>query len=189
MLYVFGKTFTAVFLLASLFIPVFSVAGQRKLAKSPKAETLEIAPVEVVQVLDSPVNVSEAVLSNTDKGYVLKCSITNNLGTAINGLDYLLLVIDANNSSEAGISDTEKFKLKGYDTHTLVSKTHFALKLTQGYRLFLITHRVFDGESIWEVPKAVKALQAFASGDYSVTPRATRITNLVDTPISGKRIF
>jgi hypothetical protein len=72
---------------------------------------------------------------------------------------------------------------------SLVSKTSFGLNVTQGYRLILIPNRAFDRESIWEVPKAVDVLEKFASGDYSVTPRATRITNLVDTPISGARIF
>jgi hypothetical protein len=189
MLYVVGKTVAPVFLIAVILTSVLSVTGQVKLLKLPKSENLEIAPVEVIQVLEQPVNLSDAVLAKTDKGYVLKYTISNNLATPIIGLDYMLLVIDSNNSREAILSVSEKLKLKGHDTNNLVSKTSFGLTVTQGYRLFLISNRVFDGESIWEVPKAVNVLEAFASGDYSVTPRATRITNLVDTPISGGKII
>lgn len=189
MLYVFGKTVAPFFLTAAILTSVFSATGQGKLPRLPKSENVAIAAVEVIQVLEQPVNLSDAVLANTEKGYVLKCTISNNLGTPINGLDYILLVIDANNSREAILSVSEKLKLKGHATKSLESKTSFGLNVTQGYRLFLIPNRVFDRESIWEVPKALNTLEAFASGDYSVTPRATRITNLVDTRISGERIF
>ena len=185
---IFRKLVVAGFVMAAALIPVLGAAGQSKLAKQPKSENLEIAPVEVVQVLEQPVNLSEVVLANTDKGYVLKCSISNNLGTPVIGMDYLLLVIDANNFKEAILSVSEKLQIKEHATWSLVSKTAFGLNLTQGYRLILIPNRVFDAESIWEVPKAGEVLEAFASGDYSVTPRATRVTNLVDTPIGAKVI-
>jgi hypothetical protein len=180
------KAAAIVFVMAAVLIPALSASGQNKL---PKSENLEIASVEVVQVLEHPLNLSDVVLANTDKGYVLKCSISNNLGTQINGMDYLLLVIDANNSKEAILSVSEKLQIKGHDTKNFVSKTAFGLNVTQGYRLILIPNRVFDGESIWEVPKAGAVLEAFASGDYSITPRATRVTNLVDTPIGSARII
>jgi hypothetical protein len=180
MIRAFRKAVAAVFLVAAILTPVFSAAGQAKL---PKSENLRVAPIEVVQVLEQPVNLTEALLANTDHGYVLKCSISNNLGTPIIGLDYMLLVIDPNNLKQAILNGREELKLKGHATKNLVSKTPLMLNLSQGYRLILIPHRVFDPDSIWEVQKAVDALKAFASGDYSVTPKATRVTNLVDTPI------
>jgi hypothetical protein len=180
------KAVVAVFLMVAVLIPLFSAAGQQKL---PKSEMLRVAPVEVVQVLEQPVNLSDAVLANTDNGYVLKCSISNNLGTPIIGLDYMLLVIDPNNMKQGILSGSEEFKLKGYATKNLVSKTPFVLNLSQGDRLILIPTRVFDHDSIWEVQKALDALKAFASGDYSVTPRATRVANLVDTPPIGAKVI
>ena len=182
---IFRRIVAAGFVMATVLISVFVAAGQGKLPKLPKSENLEIAPVEVVQVLELPVSLSDVVMANTNKGYVLKCTISNNLGTPINGMDYMILVIDGNNSKEAILSGSEKLQLKGHDTKNLVSKTAFGLNVTQGYRLLLIPNRVFDGESIWEVPKAGDVLQTFASGDYSVIPRATRVTNLVDTPIGS----
>jgi len=183
---IFRKTISAGFVLAAVLFVALGAAGQRKL---PKSENPDIAPVEVVQVLELPVSLSDVVLRNTERGYVLKCSISNNLGTPIVGMDYLLLVIDANNSKEAIISVSEKLQIKAYGTKDLVSKTAFGLNVTQGYRLILLPNRVFDGESIWEVPKAGAVLEAFAAGDYSVTPRATQVTNLVDTPIGSARVI
>ena len=180
---VFRKAVAAVFLIAVVLIPVFNAAGQGKL---PKSENLRVASVEVVPVLEQPVNLSDVVLANTDDGYVLKCSISNNLDIPIIGLDYMILVIDANNFKRAILSSSEAFKLKGYATKNLVSKTPLVVEVSQGYRLILIPHRVFGRDSIWEVQKAVNALEAFASGDYSVTPRAMRLTNLVDAPIGTK---
>ena len=87
---IFGKIVAAGFVMATVLISVFGAAGQGKLPKLPKSENLEIVSVEVVQVLEHPVSLSDVVLANTDKGYVLKCSISNNLGTPINGMDYLL---------------------------------------------------------------------------------------------------
>ncbi|MGI9067492.1 MAG: hypothetical protein ACR2HX_13965 [Pyrinomonadaceae bacterium] len=180
---VYRKTVAAFFLIAAVLIPVFSAAGQVTL---PKSENLRVAPVEVIQVLEQPVNLAEAVLANTDNGYVLKCSISNNLGTPIIGLDYMLLVIDQNNSNQKLLSGSEEFKLKGHGTKSLISKTPLVLNVSQGYRLILIPNRVFDLDSIWEVHKAADALRAFASGDYSVIPKATRVTNLVDAPLGAE---
>lgn len=182
---VIRKAVATLIVMSAVLILVGSAAGQDKV---PKSENLQIATVEVVQVLEHPVNLTDVVLVNTDNGYVLKCSISNNLGTPMIGMDYLLLVIDPNNSKHAILSHSEAFKLKGYATKNLVSKTPLVLNVNQGYRLLLIPHRVFGPDSIWEVPKAVDALEAFASGDYSVTPRATRVSNLVDAPM-GERVI
>ncbi|HVQ40030.1 MAG TPA: hypothetical protein VMS31_21000 [Pyrinomonadaceae bacterium] len=184
---VFKKSATAVLLVAVILIPVSSVSGQRK-SKLSKSENLEIAPVEVIQVLDHAVNITDGVLTKTDKGYVFKCSISNNLIVPVTGLDYMLLVIDANDSRVAVLSASERLQLKDRETKDLVSKTFFGLNVTRGYRLILIPNRVFAADSIWEVPKPVAALEAVYSGDYSIIPRATRSTNLVDTPIGGRVI-
>jgi hypothetical protein len=181
----FRNVVAVVFLTAAVLIPGLSTAGQ---GRSPKSENLPVVPVEVVSVLEQPVNLNEVILANTDKGYVLKCTISNNVDTPITGLDYMLLVIDANNFREAILSGREEFKLKTNATKNLVSKTPLVFNVGQGYRLILIPYRVFSLDSIWEVQKAVNALESFASGDYSVTPRATRVTNLVDAPIGAKVI-
>ena len=189
MISVIRKAVAAALPIAAILMSVFSAAGQSKRPQLPKSESLALVPVEVIQVPEQPVNLMDAVLSNTDEGYLLKCSISNNLGTPIIGLDYMILVIDPNNSKKAILSVSEKVKLKGHATSKLVSKTPLQMNVGAGYRLILIPLRVFDADSIWEVQKAVDALEAFAAGDYSVTPKATRVTNLVDAPIGKKGIF
>ena len=145
--------------------------------------------VEIVPVADLPVSVSEAVLTKTRNGYVLKCAISNNSENQITGLDYALLVIDANNAEKKVVSASESFKLKGYATKTLTSKIFLNLEAGEGYRLFLIPHRVFSSDSVWEVLKANKALEAHASGDYSVSPEVVRALNLLDAPTRSGTIY
>jgi hypothetical protein len=140
-------------------------------------------------VADLPVSVSEAVLTKTRNGYVLKCAISNNSENQITGLDYALLVIDANNAEKKVVSASESFKLKGYATKTLTSKIFLNLEAGEGYRLFLIPHRVFSSDSVWEVLKVNKALEAHASGDYSVSPEVVRALNLLDAPTRPGTIY
>lgn len=144
--------------------------------------------VEVVQVMDMPVSVREAVLEKTPKGFVLKCLLSNNSADEILRLDYVLLTNNLNNVQF--LSDgTQGFKLKGYATKQLTSERHFRIEVSDGYRLFLILNRVFSRESVWEVLKAKKALEAHASGDYSVMPEVVRGPNLYDAPPRSKIIY
>lgn len=156
---------------------VFNSAGAYKFA------------VEAVQVAELPVSVREVVLEKTRKGYVLKCLLSNNSPDQIVRLDYLLLVIDSNNEARYLLDGTEDFKLKGYATKPLIFKRHFLLEVGDGSRLFLMPNRVFGRESVWEVLKANKALEAHAAGDYSVTPVVVRATNLYDAPPRPRIIY
>lgn len=152
------------------------------------ADSGDIA-VEAVQVAELPVSVREVVLAKTRNGYVLKCSLANNSADQIIGLDYLLLVIDSNNAARKVVNATEDFRLKGYATKTLISQTPLQLEVSDGYRLFLMPHRVFSRDYVWEVLKVKKALEAHASGDYSVTPEVVRFLNLVDAPPRSRIIY
>ncbi len=145
--------------------------------------------VEVVQVAELPVSVREVILTKTRNGYVLKCTLSNNSADQIIGLDYLLLVIDSNDAARKVVNATEGFRLKGYATKALISQTPLRLEVSDGYRLFLMPHRVFSRDYVWEVLKANKALEAHASGDYSVTPEVVRVLNLYDAPPQSRIIY
>jgi len=176
------KISAALLMLIAVSITGSAMVPQRAAAKS--AGSIKFA-VEAVQVPDLPVSVREVVLEKTQKGYVLKCLLSNNSADQVVRLDYVLLVIDSNNVARHLLNGTEDFKLKGYAAKTLISKTHLQLEVGDGYRLFLMPNRVFGNESVWEVLKASKALEAHASGDYSVTPEVVRGSNLYDAlPLS-----
>jgi len=179
------KGFGALLMLVAVSIAASAMPTQRAAANS--AGSIKFA-VEVVQVTELPVSIREVVLEKTRKGYVLKCLLSNNSADQIVSLDYLLLVINLKNERYL-LDGTEAVKLKGYATKPLASERHFLLELSDGYRLFLIPNRVFDRESVWEVKKANKALEAHASGDYSVTPEVVRGPKLYDAPPRSRIIY
>lgn len=164
-----------------------SARGSRSLV--PNSAVPAKFAVEVVQVAELPVSVREVILTKTRKGYLLKCLLANNSADQIVRLDYLLLVIDSNNAERHLVNGTEDFRLKGYGTKSLVSQTPLRLEVGDGYRLFLMPNRVFGRESVWEVLKASKALEAHAAGDYSVAPDVLRTLNLYDTPPQTRIIY
>lgn len=166
-----------------VLLTTLSGAGR---ATSFVLENPRIAPVEVVQVVELPINLQDAVLSETKKGYVLKCLLSNNSDSRILGVDYLLLLIDSNNTTRAIIDGTEDLKLERNASKSLISRKPLHIEVGDGYRLILIPQRVFGTDSFWEVLNARKVLEKYASGDYSLKPEVARVTNLVDTPIGGK---
>ena len=134
--------------LVAVSIVASSVTANHSTALN-SADSRDIA-VEAVQVAELPVSVREVVFAKTRNGYVLKCSLSDNSADEIIGLDYLLLVIDSNNAARKVVNATEDFRLKGYATKTLISKTPLQLEVSDGDRLFLMPHRVFSRDSVWE---------------------------------------
>jgi hypothetical protein len=145
-----------------------------------------VTAIDVVPVLQLPVNLQDATLVKSKKGYELKYVLSNNSDGRILGLDYLLLLIDFNNTTRAIVDGAEEFKLEPNASKSLISRKLLHLEVGDGYRLILIPQRVFSTDSFWEVLNARKVLAKYASGDYSLNPEVTRATNFVDTPIGGK---
>ena len=137
--------------------------------------------VEVFQVLELPINVHEATLAKSDKGYFLKVSLANSSELKIIGLRYSLVSIDAENKVRFRVNRTEGFSIAPYKMKNLTFKTPIRFK-SNGERLVLMLEQVISRESIWEVVKAKEALDAYARGDYSVMPAVLRVANQVDAP-------
>jgi len=146
-------------------------------------------PVEVLQVLDLPLSVHEASLVKTDKAYLLRISLGNSSELKIIGLRYALATIDSKNQAQPLVNRTEGFSIPAYATKILTFKTPIKFKPRNGERLVLMLEQVISRESIWEVVKAKDALEAYATGDYSVMPVVLRVANAVDAPPGVQRIF
>ena len=156
---------------------------------------LRIAPqstdlsVEVFQVLDLPLNVHEASLTKNERSYLLKLSLANSSELKIIGLRYSLGVIDPQNQLQLLVNRTEGFSIPGYGIKTITFKSPIKFKQKDGERLVLMIEQVISRESIWEVVKAKDALEAYARGDYSVTPSVMRVTNQVDSRPGEQNIY
>jgi hypothetical protein len=153
---------------------------------APQSEAL---PIEVFQVYDLPLNVHEASLTKTERGYFLKLSLGNSSDLRMIGLRYSLALIDSRNQLQSLINRSEGFSVPAYGTKTLTFKTPIKLKPKRGERLLLMVEQVISRESIWEVVKAKEALEAYARGDFSVVPTVLRVANQVDAPPGIRRIY
>jgi hypothetical protein len=143
----------------------------------------EALPIEVLQVLDLPLNVHEASLTKNERGfYFLKLSLANSSELRMIGLRYSLASIDSRNQLQPLLNRNEGFSLPGYGMKTLTFKSPIKFKQKGGERLLLMIEQVISRESIWEVVKAKDALEAYARGDYSITPTVLKVPNQVDSP-------
>jgi hypothetical protein len=142
----------------------------------------ESRSVEVFQVLDLPLNVYEATLVKSDKGYALKLALGNSSEVKIIGLRYAIISIDAKGQPQPIVNRTEGFALAPYATKSLTFTSPIRFKPRDGERIVIMLEQVISSESIWEVVKAKDAFEAYARGDYSVTPTVLRVSNHVDAP-------
>lgn len=144
--------------------------------------------VEVFQVLELPLSVHEATLVKGEKkGYSLKLALGNSSEVKIIGLRYSIVSIDAKNQPQPIVNRTEGFELAPYATKLLTFKSPLRSRPMDGERIVIMIEQVISRESIWEVVKAKDAFEAYARGDYSVTPTVLRVSNHVDAPSPSPR--
>jgi hypothetical protein len=142
--------------------------------------------VEVFQVPELPLTINDVVLVQSEKGYSLKCSLSNSSELKMVGLRYSLIEIDSTNRTRALANRTEGFLLEAYAAQGLKFLVPIRSMPEDGSRLILMLEQTISSETIWEVMKAKEALEAYAKGDYSVVPRVLRGPNQVDVPPGGR---
>jgi hypothetical protein len=178
----FAKSILVVIVLVTLPILVQAANGSLN-------QTGDIS-IEVFQVLELPLNINEASLLKSEKGYyLLKLSLANSSELKMIGLRYSLVRIDSKNQPQPLVNRTEGFSIPAYTTKSFTFKSPIKFKPKYDERLVLMLEQVISRESIWEVVKAKEALEAYASGDYSVMPVVLRVANQVDAPPIIPRIF
>ena len=140
-------------------------------------------PIEVFQVLELPVTISDTALVKTKGGYLLKWQISNDAEFRMLGVRFSLAVVDSVDGARAVISRNEGLKLAPNQTKIVTFKTPIKLKLNGSERLILMLEQIVSTDYVWEVMKAKEALAAYIAGDFSVVPRVMRVLNQVDAPI------
>src|SRR5688500_10348814 len=90
------------------------------LCVSPQTTNLA---VEVFQVLELPINVHEASLVKSDKGYFLKLSLANSSELKMIGLRYSLATIDSENKLRFRVNRSEGFSIPPYAAKSITFKT------------------------------------------------------------------
>ena len=145
--------------------------------------------IEVFQVMELPLTITDTALVKTKDGYLLKCLLSNNSEFRALGFRYSLAVIDSMNVTNAVVTRSEGLKLAQYKTKSLTFRTPIKMKMKTDERLVLMLEQVVSTDYLWEVVKAKEALAAYVAGDYSVVPRVLRLNNQVDAPPRSRVIY
>src|SRR5215213_2432094 len=133
--------------------------------------------VEVFQVLEMPLTVTNAALVKTKGGYLLKCSLSNSSEFRQLGSRYSLAIVNSMNVTTAIVTRNEGFKLPPYQTKIVTFRIPAKLNLKGDERLVLMLEQAVSTDYIWEVVKSKESLGAYMAGDYSITPRVLRVSN------------
>jgi hypothetical protein len=153
-----------------------------------KTQTRDIA-VEVIPVIEFPLNLHEATLVKSEKGYALKCRFSSNVNVPLIGIRYSLTSIEPVTGARPLTNKIEGFEIAAYGTKTLTFPTPIRFRQAEGSRLVLMLEQVVSKESIWEVIKAKDVLEGYVNGDYSIQPHVLRVANQVDAPLQTRVIF
>ena len=146
--------------------------------------------VEVFQIIELPITITDTVLVKTEKeSYLLKCGLSNNSGFQVVGLRYSLIVVDSMNVPKAVITKNEGLKLAPYKAESVSFTTPIQLQMKEDERLVLMLQHVVSTDYFWEVMKPKEALTAYLAGDYAVVPRVVQLTNQVDAPPRPRVIY
>lgn len=162
------------------------VAQSATTAQQPPARP---TPVEVFQVLDLPVSLTQAALVKTKSGYQLKCQLTNSSEFEQLGLRYSLAIIDSMNVVKSIVTRNEGFRLAASETKTVTFKAPLKLTLKGDERLVLMLEQTISTDYLWNVLNTKDSLTAYIAGDYSVAPRVIRVLNQVDARPEARIIF
>jgi hypothetical protein len=164
-------------LLAAFFLPAL-LSGN--VARSQDLSYHDYLPVEVMQVWELPTHVTNPLLLKSEKGYVLKCSISNNSDTRILGFTYRILVLDSDSKLRMTASRTADLELTGYATRDLTLRPPGNLDIKSGDRVIMSVEQLIGEELVWEVLNSRLALEAYGRGDYLV-PEVKQVLNQVDS--------
>jgi hypothetical protein len=167
----------SVILLAAFFLPALLTVD---VARSQDVAGPDHLPVDVMQVLELPAQVSNPILLSSEQGYLLKCQISNNSDDRVLGFTYQLLVLDSFNKRRMMVSRTVAVKLTGYATKDLTLRQPGKLKIKSGDRVVVVVEQVITRYAIWEVLNSREALAAYGRGDY-LAPEVKQVLNLVDS--------
>src|SRR5829696_2570524 len=164
--------------LAFVLTPSVAVASGYQQPTAPPE-----VPIEVFQILELPLTVTDTVLVKTKTGYLLKCSLSNSSELRQLGLRYSLAVMDSMNVTKSIVTRNEGFRLAGYQAKSITFKTPIKLNLKGDERLVLMLDQVVSTYYVWDVLNSKEALAAYTAGDFSIIPRVLRVSNQVDAPI------
>jgi hypothetical protein len=174
---------------STFLLPLFVVACQTVVAQTKTAVQTQEFPAEVFTVPELPLSVQQAVIVKTEKGLILRCTLSNISDDEMIGMRYSLVVDQPFETKRLTLNRSEGFKLKAFSTRRVTFQAPLRTIPKRGQRLVLMVDQALATHSIWEVVKARDALNAYLSGDYSVVPSVIKVANQIDAPLPSRIIY
>ena len=136
--------------------------------------------VTFFDVPDLPARIDVPKVSQSDKQFVLDCSVANRSNEELLGLRLILLVIDTSGKLRSRVTWTEPTKLAMYSIKTFAFHPELTGDLQKTDQIFLGIEEVFGRETIWRAVAAEKALRAYSRGEHDLLPAVRKIANKFD---------
>ena len=115
-------------------------------------------PIDVFQIVDLPITITDTALVKAKNGYLLTCSLTNNSEFPLIGLRYALAVVDSANAANTVIIRDENLKLSQNQMKIVTFRTPIKLKIKAGEQLILMLQEVVSTDYTWEVIKLARTV-------------------------------
>ncbi len=136
--------------------------------------------VTFFDVSDLPARIDVPKVSQSEKEFVLDCSVANRSNEELLGLRLILLVIDTSGKLRSRVTWTEPTKLAMYSIKTFAFHPEITGDLQNTDQIFLGIEEVFGRETVWRAVAAEKALRAYSRGEHDVLPAVRKIANKFD---------
>ncbi len=173
---------------ASAFLLALLVVACQTVAAQTAIQTQEFA-AEVFAVPDLPLSIQQVALVKNEKGFLLRCTLSNSSDDEMIGMRYTLVVDQPFETQRLILNRSEGFKLKAFASRRITFQTPVRVSPKRGQRIVLMVDQALATHSIWEVVKARDALNAYLSGDYSVVPSVIKVANQIDAPLQPRIIY
>ena len=138
-----------IFLLAAVVCP-----RSREAAASQDLSGSQGLTIDFLQVPDLPVSITSPLLTQTEKGYVLKGYVSNGSDDRIVGLRYLVLVFDLHNKVRLSAGHSEFIKLPAYATREFAFQIPIKQKIRSDDRITLVIEHATTRDSSWDLLNA-----------------------------------
>lgn len=180
--------FAGKLVVTALLLLLFSDLN-KTLATPSQQRSAESFPVDYLQVAELPLAITVPTVEKTEKGYVLRCSASNNSSEQLLGVTFLILVVDSENRMRSRGSWSPGLRVPAYATTRLSIKIPLSLSIKSRYRVVLAPEQLIGSESIWQVMKARELIEVYARGDEYVMPKVHRVANKIDPPPEVQTIY
>src|SRR6266850_847108 len=153
-------------------------------AQTVSTDMKESVPVDYFEQWELPISVSNATVVRKQNQTSLTARIANRAEEGINGVAFVLILLNSQRMVTGRITWVEKLDLDVGELREVLLRLPKDIKVPRHGKLVLGIDEIFGNRSIWITLKLHEALEAYGTGAHLKQPAVKHITNTVDSPPS-----